>query len=109
MMSGYFVDLGGLDALGKNLQRAVDNIDDATRKLKDVGPDSIGPDDLDEACSDFRDSWDDGLQKIREGVDGVKGGLDKAMQGYAELDTKIKGSLQRMQGQLGQQAGPANG
>lgn len=34
------VDVEGLDALGKNLDRTIDNVESATKRLKDVGPDS---------------------------------------------------------------------
>lgn len=66
-MSGYFVDPGGMESLGRNLERAVENIDSATKRLQDVGPESIGPDDLDQACSDFREDWGDGLKMLRDG------------------------------------------
>ena len=56
-MPDFTVDIGGLTELGKNLDRTVENIDGATKRLDDLGPDSIGPEGLDEACGDFRKDW----------------------------------------------------
>ncbi|MEV6897231.1 hypothetical protein [Amycolatopsis sp. NPDC051372] len=95
-MPDFTVDIGGLQALGKNLDRVGENIEQATKRMEDVGPDSIGPDDLDEACADFTSDWAGGLKKIKEAVSGIKGGLDNAVQGYAELEEGLKGSLQHM-------------
>jgi len=37
-MPDFTVDIGGLDALGKNLDRTVDNIDQAIVRMEDIGP-----------------------------------------------------------------------
>lgn len=95
-MADFTVDIGGLDALGKNLDRTTENIEGATKRLADLGPDSIGPDDLDEACEDFRSDWEEGLEKLREAVGEIRDGLEKAKQGYAELENSLKDSLAKM-------------
>ncbi|NKQ52993.1 hypothetical protein HFP15_08880 [Amycolatopsis sp. K13G38] len=97
----FTVDVGGLDALGKNLDRTTENIDGATKRLADLGPDSIGPDDLDEACEDFRADWEEGLDKLREAVSEIRDGLDKAKQGYAEIENDLQGSLAKMAQAIG--------
>jgi hypothetical protein len=95
-MPDFTVDIGGLTALGKNLDRTVDNIDQALNKMDSIGPDSIGPDDLDGACADFTSDWEGGLGKIREAVSAIKAGLDAAIKGYAELEDGLKDSLTKM-------------
>jgi hypothetical protein len=95
-MPDFTVDIGGLDALGKNLDRTVENIDEALKRMKDLGPDSVGPDSLDQACADFKSDWEGGLGKIREAVDGISGGVNEAMQGYAELEDGLEESLTGM-------------
>jgi hypothetical protein len=95
-MPDFMVDIGGLDALGKNLDRTVENIEEALKKMKDIGPDSIGPDSLDQACADFKSDWEGGLDKIREAVDGISGGVDQAMQGYSDLEDGLEESLSQM-------------
>ncbi|WP_116050387.1 hypothetical protein [Amycolatopsis palatopharyngis] len=95
-MPDFTVDIGGLDALGKNLDRTSENIDNATRKLADASPGSIGSDELDEACADFREIWDGGLGEIRDAVAAIKEGLDAAIKGYAELENGIEAELAKM-------------
>lgn len=95
-MPDYTVDIGGLDALSKNLDRTVENIDSATKQLKEAGPDKIGPDELDDACSDFRDDWKEGLDKIKDAIDDINEGLDKAQQGYAEMEKEVANGLRKM-------------
>jgi hypothetical protein len=101
-VSDFTVDIGGLDALAKNLDRTVENIDGATKRLEDLGPESIGPEDLDEACEDFRSDWEEGLDKIAEAVKNVRGGIDATKQAYADLEAAITQELTKMAGHLGQ-------
>ncbi|RRO18173.1 hypothetical protein EIL87_07965 [Saccharopolyspora rhizosphaerae] len=99
-MSDFSVDIGGLDALGKNLDRTIENIEGATKRMKGGLPGSLGPAELDEACSDFRLDWEEGLDKLREAVDKIKGALDASKHAYAELDNSIATSLQKMSGDV---------
>lgn len=85
-MSDFTVDIEGLDALGTNLDRAKENLDSALKAMEDIGPDSIGPDDLDDACAEFRDDWERGIDKIGECVDKITEGLRGARKGYAEIE-----------------------
>lgn len=106
-MPDFTVDIDGLNALGKNLGRTVDNIDQAINRMKDIGPDSIGPDDLDEACLGFKEDWEGGLRQLRKAVDEMKGGLDQAMKGYSELENGLTDSLKKMSAAFG--SGQAHG
>jgi hypothetical protein len=100
-MPDFTVDVGGLDALGKNLDRTCDNIDSATKRLDDIGPDSIGPADLDDACGDFRSDWDEGLDKIRDAVQQVREGIDKTKQSYGDLENALNQAFTKMGSHLG--------
>lgn len=95
-MPDFTVDIDGLSGLQKDLERTGENIDNAARKLADASPDSIGSDELDEACTDFYDSWKEGLSEINEVVGDVKKGLAHAAQAYAEIDQGIRDALLRM-------------
>ncbi|SFP77213.1 hypothetical protein SAMN05421810_103366 [Amycolatopsis arida] len=95
-MPDFTVDIGGLDALGKDLDRTGENIDTATKRLADLGPEDLGPDVLDEACADFRDDWSGGLEELREAVEGIKGGLIEAKNAYAELEEALRQNLRKM-------------
>lgn len=99
-MPDFTVDIDGLDALGKNLDRTSSNIDQATKRLDDLGPDSIGPDVLDEACADFREDWEEGLDKLREAVDEMRGGLDGAKRTYAKIDNGLREAFAKMESDI---------
>lgn len=96
-MPDFTVDVDGLNGLQKDLERTGENIDNAARELADASPDTIGSDELDEACADFYDSWKNGLGEINEVVGDVKKGLSHAAQAYAEIDKGIRDALQQMQ------------
>lgn len=113
-MTDFTVDIGGLDALEKNLVRAKDNLGDALKSMEDIGPDSIGPDDLDEACADFREDWERGIKKIGECVGKITEALSAAKGKYAEFENAIEQNLAKMQhsievGTPGQPAPPSMG
>ncbi len=104
-MPDFTVDVGGLDALSKNLDRTVENIDAALQRMKDLGPDRLGPSNLDQACADFKSDWEGGLDKLREAVDGIKGAVDQAVQGYSELETGLEETLRKMKADIAAENG----
>ncbi|MDV6012344.1 hypothetical protein [Haloechinothrix sp. LS1_15] len=95
-MSDFTVDIVGLEGLRNNLDRTVENIDSASKRLADAGSDTIGTDRLDKACGDFRSDWKDGLDLLREAVEEVGGALDAAITTYAELESSIEDNLRQM-------------
>ncbi len=100
-MPDFTVDVGGLDALSKNLRRCVESLNGALTAMRDVGPESLGAEDLDQACADFREDWEYGLSKIREFVDNLGEGLDKVRQNYAEVEAALSKGFSSMRDQLG--------
>ncbi|KID29508.1 hypothetical protein HQ32_03385 [Prauserella sp. Am3] len=95
-MPDFTVDIGGLEALQKNLTRVQENVDGATKRLDALRPDSIGSDELDEACGDFRDAWKEGLEKIEEAIEEVDDGLNQATKGYRKTEEGIRDALKDM-------------
>ncbi|GAA1237835.1 hypothetical protein GCM10009676_22900 [Prauserella halophila] len=95
-MPDFTVDVGGLEALSKNLTRCKENVEGATKRLADLAPDSIGSEELDEACADFRDEWKEGLEEIEDAIDGIGEGLDNATKGYREAEEGIRDALAKM-------------
>ncbi|MCE7007909.1 hypothetical protein LWC34_34570 [Kibdelosporangium philippinense] len=100
-MPDYTVDLNGLDALGKNLDRCGENLDGALKSMEDVGPDTLGNDDLDDACEEFREDWEYGLSEIRKIVKGIKENLDASKQNYAELENALSNAFSTMRDKIG--------
>lgn len=99
-MPDFTVDIGGLDALKKNINRSADNVDDCTKRLANLAPDSVGSDDLDQACADFREYWKEGLEEIREAAKDIAKGIDKAAQGYRDTEEGIRDAMKKMEAEL---------
>lgn len=99
-MADFTVDIGGLDALQKNLDRSSENIDTATKQLADLAPGDLGPQALDQACADFRSDWKGGLGEIRDAVSAIWEGLDYAKNAYSEVEHVINTNLHEMAGSI---------
>ncbi|RCW45157.1 hypothetical protein DFQ14_103121 [Halopolyspora algeriensis] len=95
-MSDFTVDIGGLEAMEKNLDRAKDNLGSALKAMEDIGPDSIGPDSLDEACAQFREDWQRGIGEIGECVDKITTGLGQAKNQYQQLESALQDGFAKM-------------
>lgn len=95
-MPDFTVDIGGLDALQKNLDRSSENIDAATKHLADLAPGDLGPQALDEACADFRADWKGGLGELSDAVSAIWAGLDNAKKAHSEIEHGIGQSLREM-------------
>ncbi|MBA0126332.1 hypothetical protein H0B56_12340 [Haloechinothrix sp. YIM 98757] len=94
------VSITGLARLGDDLDRVVEDIDDATARLSQhgagymgTGEGALGPRELNDAANDFQDDWEDGLYKINKALDGVRKGLEDARQTYAEFEQELSSSL----------------
>lgn len=96
-MPDFTVDIDGLNGLQKDLERTGENIDSASGNLAHASPESIGSDELDEACADFYDAWQEGLGEINEVVGDIKKGLKEAAEAYDKLDEEIRKGLVKMQ------------
>ncbi|MDR7301055.1 hypothetical protein [Haloactinomyces albus] len=95
-MPDFTVDIGALDAMEKNLNRAEENLGSALKAMEDIGPDSIGPDFLDEACAQFREDWQRGIGEIGDCVDKITTGLGDAKKTYTELETALRDGFTKM-------------
>ncbi len=96
-MPDFTVDIGALDAMEKNLDRAQENLASALEAMEDIGPGSIGPDLLDEACAEFREDWQRGIDEIGKCVEKITGGLGTAKKQYVELETALTEGFAKMQ------------
>ncbi|SDP02408.1 hypothetical protein SAMN04487905_101478 [Actinopolyspora xinjiangensis] len=110
-MSDFTVDIESLDAMEKNLNRAEENLRSALKAMDDIGPHSIGPDELDEACAEFRDDWQHGIDEIGECVKKITEALGSAKKQYQELENAITEGFTRMReaiesGEAGQSEPP---
>lgn len=95
-MSDFTVDIGALDAMETNLHRAEENVGSALKAMEGIGPDSIGPDFLDEACARFREDWQRGIGEIGDCVGKITTGLGAAKKTYAELESALRDGFAQM-------------
>jgi hypothetical protein len=82
--------------------------------MEDIGPDSIGPDDLDDACADFREDWQRGIDKMGKGLGKIAEALKGTRKDYAELEQALTDGFTKMQqrvdhGQAGMPKPPTMG
>lgn len=92
-MSGFGVELDQMKQLIRELGDCSDELEHGLNALRDIGPKGLGYDFFDEACEHFQDRWDDGLEKIRNSVETVHGGLKKAMENYEETEQHVTDSM----------------
>ncbi|MEU9607025.1 hypothetical protein [Streptomyces sp. NPDC048057] len=88
------------DRLGVNLQKAQHisrkltdferRIKSLRKRLEKAGRNTLGTRDLDDACDDFQDRWDDGLERLMEAANAISGNFDNAMQVYAGTDVDVR-------------------
>ncbi|MFJ8437588.1 hypothetical protein [Kitasatospora griseola] len=90
-MGAYFrVEVSELDRLVKQLKSSQQDMREALRAMKDTGPKTTGSKNLDHACDDFNDSWQDAITRISQGVEALEGKLQETCKSYAETDQAIR-------------------
>lgn len=97
----FRVDIEGLDSLSNNLTRSSENLEQALNAMRDIGSESLGYRGLDQACADFRETWQTGLKKVEECTGKLTKGLDSAKKDYAELEKQIEEGFAKMEAEVG--------
>jgi hypothetical protein len=95
---GYAVELAALRKLARDLDDCTTELEHGLNALKEIGPKGLGYDFLDDACEHFGDKWDNGLNRIREIVDDVKGKVRKIGSEYAKNESGIIDALKDVGG-----------
>lgn len=96
-MPDFTVDIGGITTWVKNWAVRARTSTTPPAGWKYWGPKPPRSDELDEACADFQDSWAAGLGELREAIDEIRDGLDKAIAGYRDLENTIRDNLRRVE------------
>lgn len=90
-MGGHFsVETGELGKLLRQLHTGQEDMRTALNALQDIGPKSTGSEELDNACDEFHDSWDDAIEKIADGVEQIEGKLKQTKQNYEATEQAIR-------------------
>ncbi|MYW69526.1 hypothetical protein GTY65_36490 [Streptomyces sp. SID8379] len=98
-MGQYQTDIDGLGQFLKVLQSATEDLDRARTALNRIGGNSLGTDELDDACDDFQDSWGYGAKKIREGIEAVSEGVKANKQAYEAVEEAVAASFAPSEGE----------
>ncbi|MGW7194635.1 hypothetical protein [Streptomyces chryseus] len=68
MGAGFKVEVSELDGLVRELHRSQEEMCAAPNVLRDTGPKTTGGKELDNACDEFHESWDDAIKMIADGT-----------------------------------------
>lgn len=90
-MGDHFkTDIGQLDQFLTNLERCVDELNEARAALDHVRADQIGTARLDEACDRFQQEWKYGSDRTKKMIDAVKEGVRSNRKGYQEVEEALE-------------------
>jgi chromosome segregation ATPase len=96
-MGDHFkTDIGQLEQFLTNLERCVDELNEARSALDHVRADQIGTARLDEACDKFQDEWKYGSDKTKEMIDAIKEGVKSNKKGYEEVEGALEKALKQI-------------
>ncbi len=96
-MGDHFkTDIGQLQQFLTNLERCVDELNEARSALDHVRTDQIGTPRLDEACDKFQDEWKYGSDKAKELIDKIKDGVKANKKGYEEVEEALEKVLKQI-------------
>ncbi|BAJ30381.1 MULTISPECIES: hypothetical protein [Kitasatospora] len=90
-MGAYFrVEVDELSKLMQQLKDSQQDMREALRAMRDTGPKTTGTKDLDRACDDFDDSWQDAITRISQGVEALEAKLDQTCKNYGETEEALR-------------------
>ncbi|MFJ8956968.1 WXG100 family type VII secretion target [Streptomyces sp. NPDC102384] len=82
MSTGYEFDQGKATRAFNRLSEVAERMQAARKRLKTVGPKTLGTDGLDDACDTFQDEWEDGITRIERASSEIADKLKTTMDGY---------------------------
>ncbi|MEU5979432.1 hypothetical protein [Streptomyces sp. NPDC047315] len=88
------VNLQKAQHISRKLTEFERRINSLRKRLEKAGRNTLGTRDLDDACDDFQDRWDDGLERLKEAANAISGNFDNAMQVYAGTDVDVRNRVQ---------------
>ena len=90
-MADLYVDVDALGELARQLSQikaALESADDGV----DAKDGRLGSERIEDALDDFIDGWKDGRKKIIEGIDGLMGRIQGAVDTYQAQEAEIAGA-----------------
>ncbi|MFC8515112.1 hypothetical protein [Streptomyces sp. NPDC057257] len=99
-MGDHFkTDIGQLERFLTDLERCVDELNEARSALEHVRADQIGTARLDEACDKFQEEWKYGAGKTKEMIDAIKEGVKANKKGYEEVEEALEKAFKQIAAQ----------
>jgi hypothetical protein len=89
MADGLQVNIASLDAIDKSLLDSRDALGDALNGMRDADASGIGTAELDQACAEFHQTWQFGLNQLGSCIDIVRTGIEAARNAYAATEDAL--------------------
>ncbi|MFM9369455.1 hypothetical protein [Streptomyces sp. Da 82-17] len=92
----FKTDIDQLQQFLSNLERCVDELNEARTALAHVRGDQIGTARLDEACDKFQMEWKYGSDKTKELIGEIKEGVEGNKKGYEEVEQALEKAFKQI-------------
>ncbi|WP_030904072.1 type VII secretion target [Streptomyces sp. NRRL F-5126] len=93
MVDRLKVEAESLGRLLKQLHDSQDDLRKALSAMEDIGPKSTGSVELDHACDEFHDSWDDVIGKIADGTGAIEDKLRATKNDFEATEEAIRAAF----------------
>ncbi|MGP4113866.1 hypothetical protein ACTWP5_23520 [Streptomyces sp. 4N509B] len=92
--SDLYIDGEMLARVRQNLRHITDILEDPMEKIREVGAEDAGVDELSDRLGEFGEEWDYGIGKINEYAGGAADTLQNVEQAFDDLDLSLAQALQ---------------
>lgn len=82
MSTGFQIDIAATERIVNKLDECDERMQQARKRLKNVGPKTLGTNGLDNACDTFQSEWDDGIKRIEDAAKDIKDRLRDTVDAY---------------------------
>ncbi len=86
MSKGFQIDIAKTERMLDRLEECNERMQQARKRLKNVGPKTLGTDGLDNACDTFQSEWDDGIKRIEDAAKDIKDRLRSTIDTYKKSE-----------------------
>jgi hypothetical protein len=86
MGEGFKIDVAAAERMLDKLEECGERMQQARKRLKNVGPKTLGTNGLDNACETFQSEWDDGIKRIEDASKDIKSRLRSTIDTYKKSE-----------------------
>ncbi|MDI3418060.1 hypothetical protein [Streptomyces luteolus] len=88
MGTGFQIDTVAVQRIVEKLDECDERMEQARKRLKNVGPKSLGTNGLDNACDTFQSEWEDGIKRIEDASKDIRERLQATIDAYKAGERK---------------------